>query len=108
MTRFKRREPHFTTPIKIYLCFAVILLIALQLSLTITQFQAQIVKGVKDPPPIINRPQIVHPVILKNVGQSYGIHLIGERHSGTNWITDHLKACFGHAVPVRECDFERE
>jgi ABC-type microcin C transport system permease subunit YejE len=95
------RERRLLTPFKAYLCFAVILFIFLELSMTIT-FQAQIVKDDTDPLQIINKEQILHPVILKNVGETYGIHLIGERHSGTNWITDHLKACFGHAVPVRE------
>jgi hypothetical protein len=28
------------------------------------------------------------------------IVLIGERHSGTNWITDHLAECFGDRVIV--------
>ncbi|KAL7465400.1 hypothetical protein ACHAXS_005721 [Conticribra weissflogii] len=29
------------------------------------------------------------------------IALIGERHSGTNWITDHLQDCFGEDILVR-------
>ena len=28
------------------------------------------------------------------------IALIGERHSGTNWITDHLQECFGEDIVV--------
>jgi hypothetical protein len=28
------------------------------------------------------------------------ISLLGERHSGTNWITDHLQECFGDRVKV--------
>ncbi|KAL9186933.1 hypothetical protein ACHAXT_010653 [Thalassiosira profunda] len=28
------------------------------------------------------------------------IHLIGERHSGTKWITSHLQQCFGDQLPV--------
>jgi hypothetical protein len=28
------------------------------------------------------------------------IILLGERHSGTNWITDHLQECFGDRVEV--------
>ena len=28
------------------------------------------------------------------------INLIGERHSGTNWITDHLRDCFGDQIEV--------
>ena len=27
--------------------------------------------------------------------------LLGERHGGTNWITDHLAACFGDRIQVR-------
>jgi len=30
------------------------------------------------------------------------IHLIGERHSGTNWMFDHLTECFGHEAEVRD------
>ncbi len=33
------------------------------------------------------------PVIYNDKGPATSIHLIGERHSGTNWITDHLVAC---------------
>jgi hypothetical protein len=33
------------------------------------------------------------PVIHKQMGPATSINLIGERHSGTNWITDHLVAC---------------
>ena len=29
------------------------------------------------------------------------IALLGERHSGTNWITDHLQECFGRVIEVR-------
>jgi len=28
------------------------------------------------------------------------ISLLGERHSGTNWITDHLQECFGDRIKV--------
>ena len=28
------------------------------------------------------------------------ISLLGERHSGTNWITDHLQECFGDRIQV--------
>ena len=34
------------------------------------------------------------------------LYLIGERHSGTNWITSELERCFGHAVSV-SIDFSR-
>ena len=33
-----------------------------------------------------------------------GIHLIGERHSGTNWIVSHLEQCFAHSIPVSTVD----
>mmetsp|Transcript_34614 Transcript_34614/g.66390 ORF Transcript_34614/g.66390 Transcript_34614/m.66390 type:complete len:174 (-) Transcript_34614:775-1296(-) len=33
--------------------------------------------------------------------QVTNIALIGERHSGTNWITDHLQDCFGEDILVR-------
>ena len=33
------------------------------------------------------------PVIYIDKGPATSINLIGERHSGTNWITDHLVAC---------------
>ena len=33
------------------------------------------------------------PVIHNHIGPVTSINLIGERHSGTNWITDHLKDC---------------
>lgn len=29
------------------------------------------------------------------------IVLLGERHSGTNWITHHLQDCFAHSIQVR-------
>jgi len=28
------------------------------------------------------------------------LHLLGERHSGTNWMAGHLEECFGHALFV--------
>ena len=33
------------------------------------------------------------PVIHENKGRATAISLIGERHSGTNWITNHLQDC---------------
>mmetsp|Transcript_38756 Transcript_38756/g.57638 ORF Transcript_38756/g.57638 Transcript_38756/m.57638 type:complete len:637 (-) Transcript_38756:345-2255(-) len=30
------------------------------------------------------------------------IHLLGERHSGTNWMFDHLKDCFGNQTEVKD------
>ena len=40
------------------------------------------------------------PVIYNNQGPVTSINLIGERHSGTNWITDHLVDCFGDQITV--------
>ena len=40
------------------------------------------------------------PVIYNNKGPVASINLIGERHSGTNWITDHLVDCFSDQIPV--------
>ena len=33
------------------------------------------------------------PVIYGEKGQVTSVNLLGERHSGTNWITDHLVDC---------------
>ncbi|KAL7529313.1 hypothetical protein ACHAXR_002894 [Thalassiosira sp. AJA248-18] len=46
------------------------------------------------------------PVIDYNKGPITSINLIGERHSGTNWITAHLEECFGGQIPV-ETEFTR-
>ena len=35
-----------------------------------------------------------------DVNSKLGIHLIGERHSGTNWIVSHLEQCFAHTIEV--------
>lgn len=40
------------------------------------------------------------PVIYDHDGPATTISLIGERHSGTNWITDHLEDCFGDRIKV--------
>mmetsp|Transcript_30499 Transcript_30499/g.64256 ORF Transcript_30499/g.64256 Transcript_30499/m.64256 type:complete len:426 (+) Transcript_30499:224-1501(+) len=40
------------------------------------------------------------PVIYEQEGPVSTISLIGERHSGTNWITDHLEDCFGDQIKV--------
>jgi hypothetical protein len=29
------------------------------------------------------------------------IHVLGERHSGTKWITQHLEECFNHTADIR-------
>jgi hypothetical protein len=37
----------------------------------------------------------------KNVDLSeYGIHVIGERHTGTSWLQNHLEQCFGDQIKV--------
>eukprot|EP01082_Thalassiosira_pseudonana_P005344 g4856.t1 g4856 contig18:72650-74040(-) len=36
----------------------------------------------------------------KQYGKVKSIVLLGERHSGTNWITDHLEECFGGDIKV--------
>ena len=41
------------------------------------------------------------PVINAHDGPVSTINLIGERHSGTNWITDHLEDCFGDQIQVK-------
>ena len=42
-----------------------------------------------------------HTVWDKLYGKVESIRLLGERHSGTNWITDHLTDCFGQDLPVK-------
>lgn len=37
----------------------------------------------------------------KNGPGVISISLIGERHSGTNWITDHLQECFGDQLQIK-------
>jgi hypothetical protein len=37
---------------------------------------------------------------LQDTSQVTSISLMGERHSGTNWITDHLTDCFGDDLIV--------
>lgn len=44
------------------------------------------------------RRRLQEDVSVNNVAS---ITLIGERHSGTNWITDHLRGCFGDELRVR-------
>jgi len=46
------------------------------------------------------------PVVHKHMGPVTSINLLGERHSGTNWITDHLVDCFGDRIKV-ETSFTR-
>lgn len=46
------------------------------------------------------------PVIHDHKGPVTSINLLGERHSGTNWITNHLVDCFGDQIPV-ENEFTR-
>ena len=42
------------------------------------------------------------PVINEHKGPVTSINLIGERHSGTNWITDHLKDCVSSLQDVHQ------
>jgi len=35
-----------------------------------------------------------------HITQYYGIHIIGERHTGTSWLHHHLNQCFGDQVKV--------
>lgn len=89
-----------TISFKAYLlCFSVILFVAFDLSLTITQCRS-----------LISKDDTAGPLEIKSNWQpvqnerSHGIHLIGERHSGTKWISNHLQDCFGTQVPVRVVD----
>ncbi len=49
------------------------------------------------------------PVVVRSENKPRGgtskpvekIVLLGERHGGTNWITDHLTDCFGDRIEVR-------
>lgn len=40
--------------------------------------------------------------VVRNTAPVERIILLGERHSGTNWITDHLDKCFGGNVTVND------
>ena len=52
-------------------------------------------------PPSSSFPKFVNgPVINHRQGKASTINLIGERHSGTNWITNHLVDCFGDQIEV--------
>lgn len=44
--------------------------------------------------------------LVCNTGPATSIKLIGERHSGTNWIANHLVDCFGDQIMV-ESSFSR-
>ena len=45
------------------------------------------------------------PVINNHKGPATSINLIGERHSGTNWITDHLADCVSSYLAIDEIEF---
>ena len=46
-------------------------------------------------------PNFANGPVINNIGEKAStINLIGERHSGTNWITDHLIDCFGDQIQV--------
>ncbi len=40
-----------------------------------------------------------HLVTVRDM-QHYGIHIIGERHTGTSWLHNHLEQCFGDQIKV--------
>jgi hypothetical protein len=54
--------------------------------------------------PMINKTDFSHESYFaweQEWGPVDKIVLLGERHSGTNWITDHLQDCFAHRIQVR-------
>ncbi|KAL7544211.1 hypothetical protein ACHAWF_007591 [Thalassiosira exigua] len=54
----------------------------------------------EDPTPkVISTKQ---PIVHNEKGPYTSINLIGERHSGTKWIKDHLQDCFGDRIPVKD------
>ncbi|KAL7484707.1 hypothetical protein ACHAW6_011150 [Cyclotella cf. meneghiniana] len=53
--------------------------------------------------PMINKADLSHDSYFaweQEWGPVDKIVLLGERHSGTNWITDHLQDCFAHGIQV--------
>lgn len=61
--------------------------------LAVTQYLVEKIAAAEDDSKAITKQYTVGPVINKDKGQVTTINLIGERHSGTNWITDHLVDC---------------
>jgi len=59
--------------------------------LAVTQYLVEKIAAAEDSKATTK--QYIGPVINKDKGQVTTINLIGERHSGTNWITDHLVDC---------------
>lgn len=45
-------------------------------------------------------PKFANSPVINHREKATTINLIGERHSGTNWITDHLIDCFGDQIQV--------
>lgn len=37
-----------------------------------------------------------------STGRKPSLHLLGERHSGTKWMTEHLTECFGEEIEIRK------
>ena len=61
--------------------------------LAVTQYLVEKIAAAEDNKATTNQQYTIGPVINKDKGQVTTINLIGERHSGTNWITDHLLDC---------------
>ena len=61
--------------------------------LAVTQYLVEKIAAAEDNKATTNQQYTIGPVINKDKGQVTTINLIGERHSGTNWITDHLVDC---------------
>ena len=60
--------------------------------LAVTQYLVEKIAAAEDNNAVPTK-QNIRPVINKDKGPVTTINLIGERHSGTNWITDHLVDC---------------
>lgn len=61
--------------------------------LAVTQYLVEKIAATAKDNKAATKQYTVGPVINKDKGQVTTINLIGERHSGTNWITDHLLDC---------------
>ena len=67
--------------------------------LAVTQYLVEKIAAAEDNK-ANTKQQINGPIINKDKGQVTTINLIGERHSGTNWITDHLVDCVSFSLWV--------
>ena len=61
--------------------------------LAVTQYLVEKIAAAEDNNAVPTTEQQIGTVINTDKGQVTTINLIGERHSGTNWITDHLVDC---------------